>query len=712
MPDPRDLIRELHRRSVWQVLAVYAVASWIVLQVVDVLVQNFGLPGWFPAFALALLLVGLPLVLATALVQEGGPGGRSERDPTLLPSDPEAAAPGAAGAGDGSGGGSDGLRGVFTWERTLTAGVLATALWGVVAAGWIAFGGGAAVGGGPGEGGGTGSARDRVVVLPFENLGPEEEEYFADGITEEITSRLVAVEELGVISRTTAMQYKESGKTLKEIGAELGVDYVLEGTVRWAGGGRGPGQVRVTPQLIRVSDDTHVWSDRYDRDLEEIFRIQSEIARRVVDEMGAALGAGEERLVDARPTSNMEAYDHYLRALDEYTGGYGEENLRGAVSELREAVELDPGFVQAWARLSSTHSFIYFLGHDRTEARLRRSKEAVDRALELDSDHPGAHAALGFYHYRGFLDYGRALEEFEYASERLPNAAGLLSARAYVRRRQGRFEEAAELLERSFALNPRHAGDAYELGATYQYLRRWDDAARVLDRATELQPEWGAPYLRKASVALARTGEVDSAAAIVDRLAARVGEEAEAVRTGRTLGALARGDYREALRLASEGGDAVSQGQYLVSVPAFRRGRILHWMGRAEAARSRFDSARVVLEELRAEEEGDGARVLMPLARVHAYLGHDEEALELARRAADLYPPERDAVGGKVLREVLAEVQAATGERDAAVATLEALLEGPSTLTRRALRHHPAWGPVRDHPGFRALVDGTTAEDG
>jgi serine/threonine-protein kinase len=316
-----------------------------------------------------------------------------------------------------------------------------------------------------------------IVVLPFENLGAPEDEYFADGMTEEITSRLAAVSGLGVISRTSAMQYKENRPSLKQVGEELGVDYVLEGTVRWEKPNEGPTRVRVTPELIRVSDDVYLWSERYDRTLEEIFAVQSAVAEEVIDRVGVQLLSGERTAIEARPTENLDAYEAYLRGLNRrFDPDYSESNFRMAAQMFERAIQLDPEFALAHAQLSVVHSRLFWEKYDPTNKRLAQARKAAERALELDPSSPHAHIAMGFYHYYGHRDYELALDEFRTAEILLPSDAEVHYKIGSVLRRQSRFEEAVSEYKKAIELNPRYALIHDELGLIYVFLRRYEEA--------------------------------------------------------------------------------------------------------------------------------------------------------------------------------------------------------------------------------------------
>jgi serine/threonine protein kinase len=265
----------------------------------------------------------------------------------------------------------------------------------------------------------TGSVK--LVVLPFENLGAPEDEYFADGITDEITSKLAVLPGLAVISRTSARKYKNTDKGLPEIGQELGVEYVLEGTIRWDKRGESE-KVRITPQLISVSDDFHLWAENYEREIEEIFAVQADIASKIANALDITLLASERRTLEARPTENLDAYRAYLRGVDYiWYGDEREENVRIGIQLLERAVNLDPDFALSYAVLAEAHAFMYHYGYDRSEERLSQAKAAVDKALDLQPELPEAHLALARYYYNGYRDYDRAQEELTIAERGLPN---------------------------------------------------------------------------------------------------------------------------------------------------------------------------------------------------------------------------------------------------------------------------------------------------
>jgi TolB-like protein/Flp pilus assembly protein TadD len=330
-------------------------------------------------------------------------------------------------------------------------------------------------------------ARKKIVVLPFENLGASEDEFFAAGITEELINKLALVRELGVISRSSAFQYDRAGKNMRQIGDDFGVEYVLEGTVRWARPAGGASQVRISPQLVRISDDTSLWAGTYDRTMDNIFEIQSEIAGEVIDQLGVVLLDSERSAVDSRPTENAEAYQAYLRGRQYLArADQSEADQRLAVRMFERAVKEDPGFALAYAALSRSRSALVHWGHERTDEQRRLARDAAEQALALAPAAPEAHLAMGYYHYWCNKDYGPALEEFAVARKKLPRSSELLVAIAYVERRQGEWDAAVGHLEEAIRLSPTDSTVTQDLAETLMALRRYDEALATLTRAISL----------------------------------------------------------------------------------------------------------------------------------------------------------------------------------------------------------------------------------
>jgi TolB-like protein/Flp pilus assembly protein TadD len=540
--------------------------------------------------------------------------------------------------------------------------------------------------------------RQMIVILPFENLGPPEDEYFAAGMTEEITSRLAVVSGLGVISRTSAVQYERTGKTIQQIGADLGVDYVLEGTVRWDKGSAQP-RVRVTPQLIRVSDDTHLWANRYDRSLEDVFAVQADIAEQIIEELDVALLEPERRAVEAQPTENLLAYEIYLQARSAYQrAGSQEADFRRAETLLRQATKLDSSFALAFVLLCEVHGELYFWGFDRTEERLSQAKAAVDRALALDPDLPEAHRALGGYYYMGFMDYDRALQEYAIAAKGLPNDPEILASIGYIWRRQGLFDAAIVNFRRCADLDPQNFWYRMQLGTTYLRMRKYADAEKYFDESIALNPDQDISYFLKALNSTLWQGDLEKARTI---LGSTPDQKSPLIVTGWCSNAMFERDFPEALDRIRDLPEETTVGtpgvisRDLLFAIAYDR------MGERERARSYFEAARVALESLvAARPAGGGLHCALGLA--YAGLGRKEDAIREGRRGVDLAAD--DALSRTDNQWDLAEIYALVGEYDLAIDEIERLLTVPAWVSVPLLRLHPAVDPLREHPRFRRLL--------
>jgi len=535
-----------------------------------------------------------------------------------------------------------------------------------------------------------------IVVLPFENLGAPEDEYFADGMTEEITSRLAVVSGLRVISRTSAMQYKENRPALKQIGEELGVDYVLEGSVRWAradGGSR----VRITPQLIRVVDDSHLWADSYDRVIEDVFGIQSDIASKVVGQLGVTLQASERLAVEQQPTDNLGAYEAYLRGQS-YKESTVEADIRLSIQMFGRAVELDTAFLEAWVELCRSHSVMYHLGYDRSEDRRVLARLAADKAIELDPDSALGHKALGSYFYSVDKDYERAEKELILAQNGLPSDVEILLERGFVQRRLGDWAKSLASLEAAIEIDPR-AYEAYRnQGYSLVYLRRYKDAQVYIDEAMKLRPDLGSTYRLKAMSIWLWKGDVRESRKVLEQMPQAPAQHLTWVRQE-----LYERDYGAAFeRLLREPGEAFQDTAWLLP-----RSFLIGWLNllqnQPEQAHRAFrDSENLLEERLR---ESDDFRLHSALGLTLAALGRKDEAIRKGQKAVSMYPLTRDAFEGSDLLIQIGWMYTFLGEYDAAIQEIDRLLAIPSQLSVPLLRIDPRWDPLRDHPRFQALLE-------
>jgi len=475
----KQLIHEIHRRSLWQVLGIYLVGSWLVLQVVDTLAGALNLPDWAPPFALFLLIIGLPIVLATAFLQEGARPALSEA------AGEEATEPGSRAAGP--------HHRLFTWRNAIAGGVVAFALWGVVAAGWILLGSGA-------ESRGQSAAAEAsvldlrsIAVLPFSNRAADEGEsaaFFAEGVHDDILAQLSQIDSLTVISRTSVMQYAGTTKPVREIAGELGVGTVLEGAVQRAGD-----RVRVNVQLIDASTDRHLWAQTYDEELttESIFAIQSDIARKIATALQATLAPDVEERIESRPTESLEAYDLYTRGRFISNRSFSREDQESAADLYRQAIAADPAYAPAHVGLATTYLFLWFQGFLPAAEALPQARAAVERALELDETLAEAHAALGTV-LTAELHFEEAEREFQRALELNPGSADVRLQYSGLLLDLARYEESVHQTRRAVELDPLSMTNRLFLAGRLMFTRDYEASIDELLRILELEPENSGAY--------------------------------------------------------------------------------------------------------------------------------------------------------------------------------------------------------------------------
>ncbi|UCC83522.1 MAG: hypothetical protein JSW46_00900 [Gemmatimonadota bacterium] len=668
---------------------IYCGAALVAYQAVQALTEGLGLPQWFPAFAIVLFIVGLPIVLATAFVHEVAPPRVTRAEPTPLTEAEAARVEAEATAARHE---VRRRHRFLTWRNAAATFVIVLAAWGVVATGWYLLADRA----GPEQMEAAEEMRKSIAVLPFENLSPDpENEFFADGIHDEIIAHLSKIADLRVISRTSVMEYKGRSGNLRTVAEELNVTNILEGTVR-----RANGEVRITTQLIDALADEHLWTEVYDRNLSDVFAVQSDVAQQVATALRATLSPAERELIAERPTDNLEAYDWYLRGNQYYID---REEYRIAVDLYENAVELDPDFALAYARLAMAETELYWwIAEERTEERLARARRAADRALQLDPDLPEGHMAMGLYHYWGHLDYDSAVRHLAIAQRGLSGQADGYWPIAIVQRLQGKFEEAALNLRKAFELSPRIFWMARTVATTQYHMRDYEQAEAYLDRAIELAPEQFGLYLWKAALYLSWEGNRGRARQVLQQAWTKI--YPPPLYSGNDLWQwwlyrIIDTDYEHTLRRLNSGVVETDTTSYLLTKAE------LHALNNQPAlARAIYDSARAILES-RIEADPARADLHSQIGVAFAGLGHKEEAIREAGKAVELIPVSKDVLAGYDWIAFLAEVYVMVGEHGAAIDQLEYLLSIPGWLSIPWLQVDPIWDPLRNHPRFQALLE-------
>ena len=669
---------ELQRRKVYRVAAAYIIAAGFIIQIGSAVFPAWELPNWTLRLVIVLLLIGFPIALILAWAYDVTPEGIQ-------------ATPRVPGAHR--------RRNIIL---LVTAGAIISA-----AAGFFLL---------P-----RASARKidkSVAVLPFQNLSDEKANaYFAEGIQNEILTKLARVRDLKVISRTSTAKYQSKPDNLKTVAQELGVSTILEGTVQRAGD-----KVRVNVQLIDARDDTHLWAKSYDREYKDVLRVESEVSQEIADALQANLSPSESNALTSMRTHDTEAYDLFLRG--EYELHQAESSLAAdaydrADAFYRKALARDPNFAEAAAELARSRLSRHWFVSPLAPAELEEVKSLIDRALVVAPNSPEAHSALGLFFYWGHRQYEKALAEFNRTLELQPNSADARASCAYVYRRRGEWERALADSQRAEELDPRDAKIPTNIGVSYTALRQWKDAERAELRALAIDPHNTLAALFLLSTRLHSTGDVHSARRPLEGFPELIkGIPGGASGPG---GATGNGDvsavigwpfyldvierrFADALQALEKKGinDDRARLQQLAARVAVR---VL--AGEAETAKSMAEEALPLLEA-RFRERPDDTFAMTELSWVYLALGRDADALRLARQAADTISVEKDALSGPNFQTGLAQIEARAGEPEEAVKRLRRLLAIPAggEVSIARLKIDPVWDPIRNRPDFQQLLSG------
>ena len=544
-----------------------------------------------------------------------------------------------------------------------------------------------------------------VAVLPFDNLSDEKENaYFAAGVQDEITTNLALIAELKVISRTSANLYKSGNpRNSREIGQQLGVAHLLEGNVQRIGN-----RLRVNAQLIKADNDTHVWAQTYNRDVADLFAIQSEIAQAIAAQLAVQISPAEKRAIQRPPTTDLTAFDLYARARSLSSPAFfsiaGKKDLLEATDLLNNAVARDPTFFQAYCQLAWVHDVLYFLGYDRTSARLAQADAAIQAAFHLRPDAGEAHLARAENFYRGYLDYDNALTELEVARQTLPNDPRIFELMGLIQRRSGRWEESTRNLEHAIDLDPRNVFTLLAIADSYRDLRRYAEAASAYDRVLEIAPDALKTKASRALVELEWKANTRPLRQLVDSVQTTSAAALTDIADTWLLCALAERDAAAAndALIASGENTPLTNDVFRFNRP-FVEGIIARMTKDDEKARSAFTDARLEQEKL-AQAQPNFGPPLVVLGLIDAALGRKEEALRAGHRAAELLPVERDSIKGALIIEYQAIIAAWVGDKDLACEKLAAAVRYPSPLSYGDLKLLPFWDPVRGEACFEQIV--------
>jgi TolB-like protein/Tfp pilus assembly protein PilF len=542
-----------------------------------------------------------------------------------------------------------------------------------------------------------------IAVLPFSNLSKEEENAsFADGIQDEILTDLARIRDLKVISHASVMQYKRGvARNLRKIGQQLGVGNVVEGSVQRSGN-----RVRVNAQLVDARTDRQLWGQSYDRDVADVFAIQSEIAKAIADQLQAKLSPSEKSAIELPPTGDLTAFDLYTQANNLLLRSFssaGRANLVEAADLLNQAVARDSSFFQAYCRLAQAHDTLYHLGYDHTPARLARAEAAIEAASRLRSDAGEVHLARAENLYHGYLNYDGALAELELARPSLPNHPRLFELKGVIERRQGRWQESTRSLERAIDLDPRNFSILQQIAISYGLLRRYAEETSVLERALAVRPGDLDTKVTLASVEFhwkADTGPLHQA---IDSIRATNPDALPRVANDWFSCALAERDIAAARNALDALGDTLPTDYAIHLNRPLMEGIIARMVNDDARARSAFTTARAEQEKI-VQAQPDYAPTLCVLGLIDAALGRKNDALREGQRAVELVPVEKDVINAPLMIEYLAMIAAWVGDKDLACQQLAIAIRLPATVSYGQLKSLPLWDTLRGDPRFEKMV--------
>jgi TolB-like protein len=669
--NPKNFFTELKRRNVYKVAIAYAVVAWLLIQVATQVFPFFEIPNWVVRLVVLVIIVGFPIALIIAWAFELTPEGLKRTEfADKLPKK------------------SSGSR-VWLYVVVL-AGAISVSLFflGRYTAPTKLTGS-------------TNTAVKSIAVLPFANLSEDKANaYFAEGIQEEILTRLAKIADLKVIARTSTQQYQSKPRDLSEIAKQLGVANILEGSVQ-----KVADQVRVNVQLVHAASESHLWADTYDRKLIDVFGVESEIAKAIAEALQAKLTRSEQRALAVKPTNNSEAYDAYLRGLAfDARASTTPEELQKAVGFYERAVQLDPAFALAWARLSRANAKTYFGGLDKTPARRDAAERALNAAQKLQPNSPETLLAQAYYQYWVLRDYELAKATFGRVLELLPGSSEVPAALALIARRQGHWDESVAYWEQTLVLDPRNTQWLEGAAQTYAMLRQFPAALKTYDRVLDIIPNDPDTLASEAKIYQAE-GNLEQAG----KLLAGVNAQTPSINAFLTKGnqLFLERHFDEAIRLIH---NRLTEYRDL---PDFERLFNPFFLLLAQEYAGDIVGARATAQQMLGpvetlgQKDPDNPNFAYALSLTRAVLGQKYAAIKEAERAITLLPSGKDAVVGPRAEENLASVEVIVGDKNRAIPRLQRLLEIPYTdcLTPALLRLHPQWDPLRGDPAFQKLCE-------
>jgi TolB-like protein/Tfp pilus assembly protein PilF len=657
---------ELRRRNVYRVAAGYGVAAWFLIQVAATVFPAWELPFWCLRLVIVLVLTGFPIALLLGWAFEITPTGIHATEKSL-PNSAPTSKPKAR----------------KSFLLLAGVGLIVSLLAGVLILPRA-----------------VGQRVDNsIAVLPFENLSANPENaYFADGIQDDILTNLAKISKLRVISRTSVMSYRGNPKSVREIAKALRVCTVLEGSVQ-----RDQNRVRLSVQLIDAYSDKHLWGQIYDRELTNVFAIQSELAQSITAALKATFSPDEQERIEKKPTQNGDAYLLYIQAHDIFNRpDRRHDDLARAEALYEKAIALDPSFALAHARLSQLESWTYY-AIEPAPARMEKARSAAAEALRLQPDLAEAHLALGLVYYYLDRDYDRALSELAIARSDLPNDAVVARIIAAIQRRQGRWEESSASYEKAASLDPKDPILLENMGWNFLSTRNYPQAVKIFERAVQASPDTFTIRDLRARVDFYAKGDLGPMGKLLGNWPETPDPNGTILLT-RYNYEMFRRNFAELLRILERSTALSSRGETSAPIPkTFLQANVYVAMKDERNAKAKYDEARVIVEEKVRENPADAPRHAL-LGLIYAGLGRCEEAVAEGKRAVELLPETKDAFDGPILTVSLARIYTKCGDANAALGILERSIKIPAGITMPELQFDPSWDPLRNNPRFQPLL--------
>lgn len=659
------LFQELQRRNVIKSAISYVALSWVLLEASSIIFPIVGIAEDYIRFVLIVLIIGFPLWVIFAYVFEWTPSGFRKTDDVK----PEKSMAKTT---------SRRLNSYIIIGLSLAVVLLLTdRIFNVTG------------------GKGVENLEKSIAVLPFTNMSDDpDQEFFSDGLTDDILTQLAKIEEFHVISRTSVMQFKDNPPPITEIARKLNVELVLEGSVQKAGD-----QLRITAQLINAKTDEHIWADSYDRPISDLFKIQREVALAIADITKANLSPHAIENINTVPTGNMEAYQLYQRG-NYYLNQphFSKEEWEKAIGYFEEAVRLDPEFGEAFGQLAKCHARLYYLKSDHTERRKKLAKQATESALSLDATNPNIQLAAGYYYLWAQEDKVNALNYFEFAAKQLENNVEVLIAKASLYETKGEWEKYIKSYEKGVEISPLDLNCLTNLAFGYFYVQQYDKARKFNARATNIAPEGTWNHLTSAFITFSETGPNDNSRMALERIKKDHGWYLWSF----YIQELYEGNLEAALNLANGYPGGIDH--KMTRAPKELLAAFIYKLqGLEDRAQMEFSKALSILEDS-IKTQHDDHRYQSALGLAHAGLGNKKEAIEAGMKAIELLPLSKDAFYGVPPQLEMALIYEMVGDSDLALTHLENVLSKPNYYTVEWLKKDPRYKNIRSNPGYEKLI--------